>query len=222
MGRSMYLSIDSFPGSDKGNRCTGDKETSCLLCKNKVNNVFIIRQIAHFLLLLRILKHSFSFPYMKNLLQSVALCLGCLLLYGCPYESTVPIDTPKLPVDEKLLGQWVSDAESYNEYFITKANNTQYRVQQKSVTGNTAWYLAHISEIKGATFLNLYSDSTNTYYLYRVILNPDGAKCSLVPVSQTLNEQFQSSAALRQYIEKNMNLRSFYNNDDAAEFLKLQ
>jgi len=158
---------------------------------------------------------------MKKLLQSVAVCLCCLLLYGCPYESHVPIDVPKIPVEEKLLGQWVTDAESYNEYFITKAGSTQYRVQQRSITGDTSWYLAHLSEVKGVTFLNLYSDSTGTYYLYRINLNTAAAKCSLIPVSVAISERFSTSAALRRYVEKHMNLRSFYNDSDAEEFVKL-
>jgi len=159
---------------------------------------------------------------MKKLLQSFTGILCALLLCGCPYESSVPIDTPKIPVEESLLGQWVTDAESYNEYFITKAGNTQYRIRQKSITGNTAYFTAHLSEVKGTSFLNVYSDSLRVYYLYRIKLSAKEGKCSLMPVSAAISEQFASSLDLRKYVEKNMNLLSFYNGSEQEEFVKLQ
>ncbi len=158
---------------------------------------------------------------MKKLLQSGILALCCLMLYGCPYESAVPISPPSNSVEENLLGQWVSEAESYNEYFVSKGGNMQYKVLQRSITGHTAEYVAHLSDVKGVTFLNLYSDSTQTYYIYRINLNTSAAKFSLIPVSNKLNEQFSNSAALRKFIEKNMNLRSFYDEEGPEEFVKL-
>ncbi len=158
---------------------------------------------------------------MKNLLQSGILALCCLMLYGCPYESTVPVSQPSIAVEEHLLGQWVSEAESYNEYFVSKADKMHYKVIQRAITGHTADYLAHLSEVKGVTFLNLYSDSTQTYYLYRINLNTAEARFSLIPVSNKLNEQFSTAASLRQFIEKNMNLRSFYDSEGPEEFVKL-
>lgn len=158
---------------------------------------------------------------MKKSLQSGILALCCMMLYGCPYESTVPVSQPSIPVEERLLGQWVSEAESYNEYFVSKADKMHYKILQRAITGHTADYLAHLSEVRGITFLNLYSDSTKTYYLYRINFNSSEAGFSLMPVSNKLNEQFTSSAALRLFVEKNMNLRSFYDSEGPEEFVKL-
>ena len=158
---------------------------------------------------------------MKKTLQSGILALCCLMLYGCPYESTVPISKPSIPVEERLLGQWVSDAQSYNEYFVSQADKMHYKVAQRAITGHTAEYLGHLSEIRGVTFLNLYSDSTKTYYLYRINLNTSEARFSLMSVSNKLSEQFTSSAVLREFVEKNMNLRSFYDSEGPEEFIKL-
>ncbi len=158
---------------------------------------------------------------MKKSLQSGILALCSLMLYGCPYESTVPVSQPSIAVEEQLLGQWVSEAESYNEYFISKADKMHYKVLQRAITGHTADYLGHLSEVKGITFLNLYSDSTQTYYLYRINLNAAEAQFTLMPVSSKLTEHFSNSAALRNFVEKNMNLRSFYDSEGSAEFVKL-
>lgn len=159
---------------------------------------------------------------MKKLLQSGVLAVCCLMLYGCPYESDVPISQPSVPVNENLLGQWVSEAESYNEYFVSKVDRMHYKVLQRSITGHTAHYKAHLSEIRGVTFLNLYSDSTNTYYLYRINLNTSEDKFSILAVSNKVGEQFNSSPSLYKFVEKNMNLRSFYDNEGPEEFMKLQ
>lgn len=158
---------------------------------------------------------------MKQLLQCCILAICSLMLYGCPYESAVPVSPAAIPVDEQMLGQWVSEAESYNEYFVSKADPLHYKVEQRSITGHTAEYIAHLSQIKGVTFLNVYSDSAKTYYLYRINTNSAEGRFSLLPISNKTSEQFNSSASLRQFVEKNMNLKSFYDSEGPEEFIKL-
>lgn len=157
---------------------------------------------------------------MRRLMQTGALALCCLMLYGCPYESQVPIDKPRIPVDERMLGAWLSDDQSYNRYTVSRASEYEYKVLQRATTGNTSRYKAHLTDVRGATFMNLYSDSTGTYYLYRVRINPDGSRMTLMPVTESLPGQFVSSEDLRSYIESHMNLKSFYKEEDREEFYK--
>ncbi len=164
----------------------------------------------------------FHFSHMKQLLQFSVLALCCLVLYGCPYESHVPIDAPNVPVANNLLGKWKTPDESYSEYYISRANATQYRIQQRVTTGETKQYLAHITQIKSALFLNLYSDSTKTYYLYRIKMNVEGSRLTLMPLSENLSEHFGSSIGLKSYVEKNMNMQSMYNDNDKEDFEKVQ
>ncbi len=159
---------------------------------------------------------------MNKLMQSGILILCCLLLYGCPYQSTVPITTPSIPVDERLLGQWASDAQSYNEFYVSKIDNFHYKVLQQAITGQTSVFKAHLSEIRGVSFLNLYSDSTQTYYLYRINLNAPEGRLTLLNISERIGDQFNSSASLRQFVEKNMNQKSFYDSEGPEDFIKLQ
>jgi len=151
-------------------------------------------------------------------LSLVAIC--CLGLFGCPYESNVPISRPSIPVDGRLLGNWSSKDEVYNTYTVTRASETEYNIVQHNIS-HTSLYRGYLSELKNNLFMNIYSDSTKSYYLYRVQVDADANKFTLTPLSQDLSDHFGSMDGLRNYVEKNMNLKSFYNENDKAEFEKI-
>ena len=156
---------------------------------------------------------------MKKLLPLCLLALCSVAMMGCPYESHVPIDGGE-PVDKRFVGNWSSEDETYNKYTVSPKSATEYSILQKTVTGSTAKFTGSLCDVKGATFMNLYSDSTKTYYIYRIKFDPTGTKFTLMPVVESLNQHFSSSVALRSFVEKNLNLQSFYNNDDKEEFYK--
>ncbi len=157
-----------------------------------------------------------------NQLKILSLLVFCsLALLGCPYESQVPISHPSIPVDTRLLGKWESKDEVYNSYTVSKASPTEYHIVQHNIS-NTSYYKGHLSEVRGSLFMNLYSDSTRSYYLYRVRLDSSGNKFLLIPVSRDLPDHFGSVDGLRNYVEKNMNFQSFYNDKEKAEYEKLQ
>lgn len=159
---------------------------------------------------------------MKKLLQGSLVVICCLGLFGCPYESQVPITQPSIPVNKKLLGKWASKDEVYNTYTITQASANAYKIVQRNTIGDVSRYTGFLSEVKGALFMNVFSDSTKSYYLYRVKINPESNKYTLTPVDNDLPEHFGSSEALLDYVEKNMNLKSFYDEDDRAEFEQIE
>ncbi len=158
--------------------------------------------------------------YFNKLIQLGVLAFFSLGLFGCPYESHVPISKPSIPVDTRLLGKWGSKDEVYNSYTVTRASETEYHILQRNTIGNTARFKGFLSEVKGQTFMNLYSDSTKTYYLYKMKIEPAADKFTLVPLSEQLSEHFGSSEGLRSYLERNMNFKSFYNEEDKSEFQK--
>jgi hypothetical protein len=132
----------------------------------------------------------------------------------------VPISSPTLPIDNRFLGQWSSKDEVYNTYIVSKASETEYKILQKNIS-NTAKFTGFLSEVKGATFMNLYSDSTKTYYLYRVKMDTSANKFVFTPLASDLPDHFGSTEGLRTYLEKNMNLKSLYNEDDRTEYEKI-
>jgi hypothetical protein len=153
-----------------------------------------------------------------NLCVAATLCLG---LFGCPYESQVPIGLPTNPVDTRLLGTWNSKDEVYNTYTVSKASETEYTVIQKNIS-NTAKFTGYLTEIKGTPFMNLYSDSTGTYYLYRVKMDASATRFSLTPLAQNLPDHFGSIDGLRNYVEKNMNFKTLYDEGERTDFEKLE
>lgn len=154
-----------------------------------------------------------------SFLSLLAIC--SLGLFGCPYESQVPISKPYIPVENDLLGKWTSNDEVYNSYTVTKASATEYRIVQKNIS-KVSTYKGHLSEIRGNVFMNVYSDSTKVYYLYKIKLDPAGDKLTLIPVSDNVPEHFGSIDGLRHYLEKNMNFQSFYNEKDKADYKKAE
>jgi len=156
---------------------------------------------------------------MRKLTYYSLLAICCLGLFGCPYESQVPISGPTIPVDNRLLGNWSSKDEVYNTYTVTKASPTEYHIVQHNIS-NTSYYRGHLSEVRNTLFMNLYSDSTKSYYLYKVKMDPAGARFTLVPLSESLPDHFGSMDGLKTYLEKNMNFQSFYNEQDRAEYEK--
>lgn len=157
---------------------------------------------------------------MKKLIQLSLLSVLCLGLFGCPYESHVPISSPSLPIDSRFLGQWSSPDEVYNTYFVSKKSETEYKILQKNIS-NTAKFTGFLSEVKGNLFMNVYSDSTKTYYLYRVKMDPAAQKFTFTPFASDLPDHFGSMDGLRTYVEKNMNLKSMYNEADITEYEKV-
>lgn len=156
---------------------------------------------------------------MRKLMYFSFLAICCLGLFGCPYESHVPISLPSIPVDARLLGEWNSKDEVYNSYKVSKASATEYHIEQHNIS-QVSKFRGFLSEVKGNLFMNLYSDSTKTYYLYKIRLESDGKKLTLVPLSREVPDHFGSVEGLRTYIEKNMNFRSLYNEKDQTAFEK--
>jgi hypothetical protein len=120
-----------------------------------------------------------------------------------------------------MLGKWTSKDEVYNTYTVTKASPSEYHIIQHNIS-STSRYKGHLSEVRGTLFMNLYSDSTKSYYLYRVRLDTTGSRFTLIPVAANLPDHFGSVDALRSYVEKNMNFKSFYNEADKADYEKLE
>lgn len=159
---------------------------------------------------------------MKKILPVILVAFSSLLLFGCPYESQVPVGKPEIPVDKRFVGNWRSDDESYNQYVVSVKSPVEYAILQKNSVGGVSKFTGYLSDVKNAMFMNLYSDSTKSYYIYRINFDAGGDKFTLMPVAEDLPEHFGSSEALRNYVEKHMNLQSFYNAADKSDFYKAQ
>ncbi|MBL4657876.1 MAG: hypothetical protein JKX73_07730 [Flavobacteriales bacterium] len=146
--------------------------------------------------------------------------LFCLLI-ACPYTSTVPIDVPNVKVDKAMLGKWVktSDLEAENPSFyeISKHDKLIYKITDNTYnttdsTYGQEIYISHVTQIEGNTFMNMQKDGTGDYYLHKVVLG--GKVITFIEVTENIDEKFNTSAELKAFITKYMNLSFFYTKEE--------
>ncbi len=153
---------------------------------------------------------------MKKILPFVLLLLSFVFM-GCPYGAEVPIDDGKTKIEEKLLGKWESKSSSDYDYIVSKKDDSTYKIEKKPRgDGDVTVYLAFMSVIGTNRFLNVWEEqnSTQTFYFYKMDISGSGAKLTLSPVTDNIKEKFETSAELKAFFEKNMNLSFFYSKDD--------
>lgn len=165
---------------------------------------------------------------MKKYLPVALLPLISILLFGCPYDSKIPLSEPEQKTDKRFLGKWQSEDEVYNTYTIAPLNSREYSIIQKTSTGDIHKYIGFISVIKGASFLNAYSDSTKSYYLYRLKFDSSADEMTVMPFARNLPKKFNDfpkklsdTQALNDFVWRNMNLRDFYDIDEQSVFKKI-
>jgi hypothetical protein len=160
-----------------------------------------------------------------NLFQKVIASLGLIavviLFAGCPYSSIVPIDEGTMKVDDKLVGQWISaaDTETVNPtYFvITKDDKFHATAIKKefssadSTYSETKFHLT-FSDVNGETFMNAMEDEGSAYSLYKFSYDEKSGKVNTSEVTDYIKESFNSSAELKAFIAKNKSNSYFYTN----------
>ena len=152
------------------------------------------------------------------------LCLFIILVLctGCPYESAIPIDKPKVMVDKALLGIW-KDEDARGEpdnYDVRKADDFTFIITENTYSKEDRSlqqkrYSAFVSVVDGASYMNIkmIKDSVNitvsdNYLLYKIELKDK--KLKLLPLSKYIKEQFDNSVDLQNFIKKYQNLSFFY------------
>ena len=145
------------------------------------------------------------------------ICIACLLI-SCPYFSEVAIDNPNIKVDRNLLGKWISsdDLEKENPEYYEINEHDEYRYDILKYTyGDSTYshnsYISHITEVDGATFLNMSMDETG-FYLYKIEM--DEKSFTLYEITDNIDEKFTKSEELKEFIKKNKNLSFFYNKSE--------
>jgi len=145
--------------------------------------------------------------------SKVSAVLGTLaavvLLWGCPYRSDVPLDSPSAS-DPRLLGQWREETSPTTAVYTVAAEGaTGYRITVKSEE-NTV-YKAFLTPLGDKTYVNLQEGSNlGSYSLFRLEIADDGASFTLDPVTENITEQFKDSAALRAFVAKYQDLSFFF------------
>ncbi len=143
-----------------------------------------------------------------------------VLLMGCPYGAEVPLDGPSVKIDKNLLGEWESKSSQDYNFTVFKDNEYTYKILKVKVEGHgdahdTSTYKAYLVDLNGTMFLSLWdaSASKKTYLFYKYEMAPSGAKATLTPVTDNIDEKFETSKELKAFFLKYMSLSFFYDKD---------
>lgn len=160
-----------------------------------------------------------------NFFQKVATTVGLLaivvLLAGCPFASSVPIDEGTVKVSSDLVGEWISpaDKESANPmYFIVtkddKFHATAIKKEYSSTDSSYSETVYHLtfSDVNGETFMNAMEDEGTTYNLYKFKYDEKTGEVSTAEVTDYIKETFSTSAELKDFIAKNKSNSYFFTN----------
>lgn len=165
-----------------------------------------------------------------NKALSVFALLGIvLLLSGCPYSGSVPIDNGTVMIPDNLSGLWIKPSDRNEDkpttYLIKKtdkfhATASKIEYLDDEAEYDTTMYNLTLSDVSGDIFLNLREFGTTTYYYYKFLYDDKSKEVSLSGVSDYIKETFDSSSALKDFIARNKSLSFFYTNSTEKYVLK--
>lgn len=144
-----------------------------------------------------------------------------VLLAGCPYSSSVPIDDGTVKISSDLVGQWMSTSEMESEnpsYFVItkddKFHATAKKMEYSSSDSSYSETIFHLtfSDVNGETFMNAMEEEGTTYNLLKFKFDEKTGEISTSEVSDYIKETFTTSAELKDFIAKNKSNSYFYTN----------
>ena len=163
---------------------------------------------------------------MKKLLQYSLVVFICMVLWGCPYESSIALDEPTVKLDAQLLGKWcsVSDKKCTDMATISMLDDYRYKIETGSIkTKNYETYVAWISIIDGYTYLNL-QNNINNQVKYNFLLVTELTRNRLIykTIKEADKTPFANSAELRRWVSDNSMNIGFYEDGDTLLRCKMK
>lgn len=166
-----------------------------------------------------------KFQSMKRFSIYPILILISIVLWGCPYKSSVPLSKASEYVNKQVLGKWIPKTQSLKEnpeyYLIEKRDSVHYDVehfQYNDKEGGYASknYICWSTNIDGYMFLNVQESGQTEITLHRLDVRSDELMI-LSEVTSNIDEKFDNSADMYEFFDKYKSLSFFY----TAETVKL-
>ncbi len=161
------------------------------------------------------------FNFFQKALTSIGLFAIVVLLTGCPFSSSVPIDEGTVAVSPGVVGKWVSKADSEAEnpsYYIVSMDDKFHATAKKmefsstdSTWAETTYHLT-FSDVKGDIFMNAMEDEGTNYNLFKFNYDEKAGEIYTSEVTDYIKETFSSSKDLKDFIAKNKSNSYFYTN----------
>lgn len=164
-----------------------------------------------------------KFNLFQKIISSVSIVLFVVLLSGCPFSSSVPIDEGTIKVSDNLAGKWMSaaDKESENPTYYDVTRDDKFHATAKKMefsssdsTYNSTVYHLTFSDVEGETFMNALEEGGSTYYLYKFYFDEKTGEISTSEITDYIKESFNSSQELKSFIAANKQNSYFYTNTD--------
>jgi hypothetical protein len=159
--------------------------------------------------------------FFQKCLASLGLLALVVLIAGCPYSSTVPVDEGTVKVDDKLVGTWISaaDKETVNPtYFvITKDDKLHATAKKMEFSSGDSTYSATIyhltfSDVNGETFMNAIEEGGSTYSILKFKFDTKSGEVFTAEVTDYIKETFNTSKELKDFIARNKSNSYFFTN----------
>lgn len=157
----------------------------------------------------------------QNVLGTITLLVIVILLTGCPFSGTIPIDEGTVVVPDDILGTWVkvSDTSETNPATYTISRKDKYHAEvskfepaENEADSHETFYGLTFSDVKGDVFLNVQEAGSSTFYYYKFHYDKEAMQISLFEVSDYIKESFDSSKDLKDFIIRNKSLSFFFTN----------
>lgn len=155
---------------------------------------------------------------MKKSIKYLLFVALIVFMTACPFEAPFPLDEPGIKYSPAMLGKWISENELESEtpsyYEISDIDSYSFTIEEYTYdsdeeTYSVDEYSAHLSQVGDYKFINVYDSSMESYYFYRMDWD-DPDQFLLFAVTDYIDEEFDSSAEMKIYFEKYVDLSFFY------------
>lgn len=165
---------------------------------------------------------------MKKLLWFLPLTI---LLYACPFESTVPMEPkPVEPVDSSLIGYWYGIIKDFSDMFgiealdITKQSDSVYAItrygkaiKEDIILPDTAYFTGYTSYIGDQRYLNVEGTvlivtprknkqpemkKEKVYYIAAIDIRHDTLRVRTITETFSTKKNFRSPEELKQFVSE--------------------
>jgi len=167
-------------------------------------------------------------PFQK-VMATFSLLAFIVLLTGCPFSSSVPIDEGTVKVSDALAGSWMSAADKETEnptyYVISKDDKYNATAKKMEFSSSDSAYNATIyhltfSDVDGEVFMNAMEDGGSAYSLYKFSFDEKTIEIHTSEVTDYIKETFTTSAELKSFIAKNKSNSYFFTNTNETYIRK--
>lgn len=156
-----------------------------------------------------------------RMLTVAVFAVIAVVFWGCPYQSTVPVDEAGIKVPKSLFGKWIKKSNLEDEnptyYIIEKGEKNRFSITQNEYSTTDSEYsqtkyTGHISNVNDIDFMNILEEGSSEYYIYKALWMSD-TQLKMFEVTNNITEKFNSSGELKAFIAKHMHLSFFFNKD---------